>query len=979
MRFALLTGLIAIIALLVVPSLASAALPAHPFTEIFSAKDAHEPTLTTPTHIALNQSDGDLYVIEKSVEAVSRWTPEGTPDNFTAGPDAGTNQLTGITFEGPNENQIAVDSSNGKIYVVSLAEEAVDIFNADGSSAGQLNASSGGPFGEPCGVAVNSTGHVYVADASNHTIDKFGNPPVSGTTEEEIPVTGEEPCNIAVGAGPSAGYVFAAGYTEGVFKVKTGSPQQEIYSGSVSDLSVDPGTGHLYLAPAGSTEVKEYNVSGATAEEVSSTPTPNAVYGTAVNWASGDLYVARAAGSHLEVYGPGPGGSPLTVEVEGNGEGTVTSNPAGIDCGSAGSECEHTYEEELVTLTGAAEGGHTEPVEWVSGCDTVNGSDECEVTMSEAKTVKAKFSLKTHALGVTVEGSGSVECKEGAGSFGPCTGPFDEGAQVTVKDIPAAHWHFAEFKAGSGSATSCDGVTATECTFTIEADSTLTAVNAKTMHALSITSGGAGAGEVACEVNGGERTDEPCAPEYQDGTQLKLLPVPDEGAAFVEFENAGGAASACEGTATCEFTLSGDASVEARFEPIAHPAILLVFKGGNRKGSVRSLAPDSQIECGTRCDGEYEEGQTVELEAVPQAGSILAGWIGCRQGTGTTCTVTLKTEEVEVTAIFVPVPVITEFDGSHEPLAEPCHGNGGTSTEYEGVTTYTCNGKIGKDGEPGKTPTVTSFSGSGEPGGQPCSGRGGVDIALEGAHTYVCNGEKGANGSNGLTPTVTALSVGNAHCASGGVEIKVGTEPATYVCNGEKGANGAAGKNIVVHTFTGEKTVGSVTCKAGGVEAEVEGEASTRQIVCNGEKGERGQIGLSGPEGTTGATGATGQTGATGATGAQGSTGATGAIGPEGKQGKEGKRGPAGMNAKVTCKVQGSKKVKCTVEYPKGSSQSRRLRWSLHRAGHTVSHGNTTQRRLNRVLGNLDPGTYVLDLAGHGTRLVIPSWGRGNG
>ena len=109
---------------------------------------------------------------------------------------------------------------------------SINIFNADGSPAGQLTESSAGAFGEPCGVAVDSTGHVYVADATG-TIDKFGNPPVDGTTEEEIPFSSEEPCPIAAGSGPSAGYVFVAGYTHGVYKVNS-SEEEEVISGEAA-------------------------------------------------------------------------------------------------------------------------------------------------------------------------------------------------------------------------------------------------------------------------------------------------------------------------------------------------------------------------------------------------------------------------------------------------------------------------------------------------------------------------------------------------------------------------------------------------------------------------------------------------------------------------------------------------------------------------------------------------------------------------
>jgi hypothetical protein len=52
------------------------------------------------------------------------------------------------------------------------------------------------------------------------------------------------------------------------------------------------------------------------------------------------------------------------------------------------------------------------------------------------------------------------------------------------------------------------------------------------------------------------------------------------------------------------------------------------------------------------------------------------------------------------------------------------------------------------------------------------------------------NGSNGSNGVNGESVTSTTVAAKNAHCASGGAELKVGGS-ATYACNGAAGAAGS--------------------------------------------------------------------------------------------------------------------------------------------------------------------------------------------
>ena len=75
---------------------------------------------------------------------------------------------------------------------------------------------------------------------------------------------------------------------------------------------------------------------------------------------------------------------PLSVQLSGEGGGTVTSEPGGINCGS---DCEETFlEQTKVTLTAEPEDGSVF-AGWTGACE----GESCEVTMSEARRVTARF------------------------------------------------------------------------------------------------------------------------------------------------------------------------------------------------------------------------------------------------------------------------------------------------------------------------------------------------------------------------------------------------------------------------------------------------------------------------------------------------------------------------------------------------------------------------------------------------------------
>ena len=122
----------------------------------------------------------------------------------------------------------------------------------------------------------------------------------------------------------------------------------------------------------------------------------------------------------------------LAVAKTGEGSGTVTSSPAGINCGT---ECDHEFQDGTpVTLTAAEDTGSTFTGWTGSGC---SGTGTCEVTMDEAHSVEANFDLVPETLTVTAAGggSGTLECEDNAGS---CSGTALYGHTIKITATPDA-------------------------------------------------------------------------------------------------------------------------------------------------------------------------------------------------------------------------------------------------------------------------------------------------------------------------------------------------------------------------------------------------------------------------------------------------------------------------------------------------------------------------------------------------------------
>ena len=149
--------------------------------------------------------------------------------------------------------------------------------------------------------------------------------------------------------------------------------------------------------------------------------------------------------------------SSLTVMKAGNGAGTVTSNPAGINCGV---DCGEIYNfGTVVTLTAAPSTGSTFTGWSGGGCA---GTGTCMVTINAPVTVTATFTLTQHTLSVTRAGTGTgtvTSVPAGIACGADCTETYNYGTGVVLTAAPSTGHTFSGWSGGGCTGTGTCSVT----------------------------------------------------------------------------------------------------------------------------------------------------------------------------------------------------------------------------------------------------------------------------------------------------------------------------------------------------------------------------------------------------------------------------------------------------------------------------------------------------------------------------------------
>jgi DNA-binding beta-propeller fold protein YncE len=180
---------------------------------------------------------------------------------------------------------------------------------------------------------------------------------------------------------------------------------------------------------------------------------------------------------------------------------------------------------------------------------------------------------------------------------------------------------------------------------------------------LKVAKAGSGSGTVTGGSGGAPSTIDcgaTCEHQYTEGEEVTLHATPSSGSTFAGWSGGG-----CSGAGGCTVTIDAAHEVTATFNLEPTPEFkLTIVKAGTGSGSVTCNA--------TACAATYPKGEEVTLAATAASGSTFAGWSGggCSGTAG--CKVTIE-KDTTVTATFTanPPPPTCATDASLCPPPPP--------------------------------------------------------------------------------------------------------------------------------------------------------------------------------------------------------------------------------------------------------------------------------------------------------------------
>jgi hypothetical protein len=230
------------------------------------------------------------------------------------------------------------------------------------------------------------------------------------------------------------------------------------------------------------------------------------------------------------------GSFPVSIFMAGNGNGTVTSSPVGLNCST---DCSASVPTGANVTLDATPAPNAKFMGWSGDC---YGTTNCLITVDTAKSITATFSRIQFTLAVTVNGSGQgtlnstpsgIDCGSNGTS---CSGQFDGGSNVTLTPVILQGSTFG------GWSNECSGIGT--CTVSMAAARNVGATFNLIRYAVTVSLDSSGSGLVQSQPQG-IVCGQTCFANFESGQSVTLTATPAAGFAF------SGWSGDCTGTGSC--------------------------------------------------------------------------------------------------------------------------------------------------------------------------------------------------------------------------------------------------------------------------------------------------------------------------------------------------------------------------------------------------------------------------------------------
>ncbi len=261
----------------------------------FGSEGSGDGQFSAPAGVAIDQSNGDVYVVDQGNARVEKFDAGGGFVSQFDGSGTPAGSFSGANGVAVDDSTNVLDPSAGDVYVVDAGNDVVDKFSSAGAYLGQLVESAGGVFAGVDGVAVDPEGNVWVYQASGE-VDEFDDTAGNVFVKSWSMGLGASP-GLAVDAADQVYAVTGCGCVERF--QGDGTDLGQLDGGFASSVAVDQASGDVFVDDG--QHVAQYTSAGVSLGQFGG-EVLGAGSGVAVNQSSTDVYVADAAANRVEVF-----------------------------------------------------------------------------------------------------------------------------------------------------------------------------------------------------------------------------------------------------------------------------------------------------------------------------------------------------------------------------------------------------------------------------------------------------------------------------------------------------------------------------------------------------------------------------------------------------------------------------------------------------------------------------------------------------